>query len=39
MGTVIMWVAVVTFGLSGIVQIAEEKRLLGLALIWLAANR
>ncbi len=36
-GTVLMWIAVVAFGLSGAVQIAEGKRLLGLALVLLAA--
>lgn len=40
MGTVLMWVAVIAFGLGGIAQIAEGKKLLGLGLLLLsAANR
>lgn len=36
-GTVLMWIAVVAFGLSGAVRVEEGKRLLGLALVLLAA--
>ena len=36
-GTVLMWIAVVVFGLSGAVRIVEGKRLLGLARVLPAA--
>lgn len=37
LGDILTWVAVVAFGLSGAVRILEGKKLLGLALLLLAA--
>jgi hypothetical protein len=34
---ILMWVAVAAFGLSGAIRILEGKKLLGLALLLLAA--
>lgn len=37
LGDILMWVAVAAFGLSGAVRMLEGKKLLGVALLLLAA--